>query len=795
MARRPRPRRSRSSRRRCNLADADLDYALVAVRPAATDGRPLSYFGWNPLLQEEGKAIAAQWVNIIQHSEGGMKALALRENRIVDILEQYYHYLTDTAPGSSGSPMFNDRWEVIGLHHSGIWAEDADGRILAVDGRPWTADMGEDRIRWIANEGIRISRILADLRKQPAGEAQTPLLAELFSPPPPYRTPSRIPEVVTSTGTPESSGATVRMAGDGTATWTIPLTVSVRLGDVPAPASTAAGTTGRTPPRAATSQPTPRAAPPADGDGESPEAKLAAARTELGSRPDVLGVRLGYLFRDGWITRERAIVVTARRRKTVAELREAGVSLLPQRFRGLPVDVTNPTFEDLITMAQPAQPREAMSARARLGEEIVYQPPAGVPLDRVEDEMRVCAHVSPDHGWPVLRDFLAGTQRRLVVGMYDFGAQHILAALEAARTKGAFERLSLVMQHGSSRGRGTKENDLADEDAVRQLQDALGGKFENAWVRLGSVRGWVTSAYHIKVAVRDSRSFWLSSGNWQSSNQPDADPLNETPQTREWLTKYNREWHAIVEHAGLARTFEAYLTQDFEHNRGTRPEEIAAFDVLVPALVSAPAPEERAAPFRYFAPFDETRRFVVQPVLTPDNFLTHTLELVRGAKRSLLIQNQTFNAPRQDQAELNDLIRAVLAKQQAGLDVRIIFRVVDQAKARENLEALIDFGFDPRSIKVHNTCHTKGVVVDGERVMLGSQNWSSEGITVNRDASLLFFDAPLARYFAQIFEHDWQNVARQNIGSEARAPELAAAADTTPEGMTRLSLKDVREMS
>jgi V8-like Glu-specific endopeptidase len=28
-------------------------------------------------------------------------------------------YTTDTLPGSSGSPVFNDNWEVVALHHAG----------------------------------------------------------------------------------------------------------------------------------------------------------------------------------------------------------------------------------------------------------------------------------------------------------------------------------------------------------------------------------------------------------------------------------------------------------------------------------------------------------------------------------------------------------------------------------------------------------------------------------------------------------------------------------------------------
>jgi endonuclease G len=43
------------------FADERLDYAIVAVRETAQNGR-LSEYGWNPLIEEEGKAIISQWV-------------------------------------------------------------------------------------------------------------------------------------------------------------------------------------------------------------------------------------------------------------------------------------------------------------------------------------------------------------------------------------------------------------------------------------------------------------------------------------------------------------------------------------------------------------------------------------------------------------------------------------------------------------------------------------------------------------------------------------------------------------
>src|SRR5262249_470462 len=139
----------------------------------------------------------------------------------------------------------------------------------------------------------------------------------------------------------------------------------------------------------------------------------------------------------------------------------------------------------------------------------------------------------------------------------------------------------------------------------------------------------------------------------------------------------------------------------------------------------------------------------------------HALELINSAETELLIQNQTFNPPGENQDSLREIMDAVLAKQRAGVTVRIIFRILFPPAARKVLEGLKDFGFDTASVKVQKNCHTKGIVADRKRVMLGSQNLSNDGVSVNRDASLLFDDEELAKYFAGIFDHDWQNLARQ----------------------------------
>jgi len=231
------------------ITNKDLDYSLVAVKEKP-GSLPLSEFGWNPLMEEQGKVILGEYVNIIQHPAGEPKQVALRENRLVDLFDDFLHYQTDTAAGSSGSPVFNDQWEVVGLHHSGVPRMDDQGNYLTIDGSIWTPAMGEDRIDWVANEGVRVSRIVEDIKKQQnLTQLQRSLRSQLFDgsqPPKP---------VVPITNQDQPMNISIN---NGIVTWTIPLQVSVSLGQAAiAPSAAPEAIASSAQPPSVTTSPTP----------------------------------------------------------------------------------------------------------------------------------------------------------------------------------------------------------------------------------------------------------------------------------------------------------------------------------------------------------------------------------------------------------------------------------------------------------------------------------------------------------------------------------------------------------
>lgn len=121
----------------------ELDYAVLVFggNPAAVWGK-LALSGSDPAL--------ASAIYVIQHPAGEAKKISKKHCAVGAVPVDGrgsgtdFAHTCDTAGGSSGSPVFNDAGEVVGLHHYGF----AEGS------------------EWSENRAIRMKRILDDLNKQ-----------------------------------------------------------------------------------------------------------------------------------------------------------------------------------------------------------------------------------------------------------------------------------------------------------------------------------------------------------------------------------------------------------------------------------------------------------------------------------------------------------------------------------------------------------------------------------------------------------------------------------------------------
>lgn len=92
----------------------DLDICVVRLDDPKDE---LTQFGFVELQKNPVDKNA--FVNIIQHPGGQMKQISLYHNIVTHTTDRIVQYLTDTARGSSGAPVFNSNWEIVAVHHSG----------------------------------------------------------------------------------------------------------------------------------------------------------------------------------------------------------------------------------------------------------------------------------------------------------------------------------------------------------------------------------------------------------------------------------------------------------------------------------------------------------------------------------------------------------------------------------------------------------------------------------------------------------------------------------------------------
>ena len=126
--------------------EEDLDFTIIAVGDRISGKKKLSDFGFCPIKEKENTHSLGEFINIIQYPRNYFKKIALRNNKLVAQTDEVLHYYASVISGSSGSPVFNDKFEPIGLHHYG-----KPSRIAYIqNGKP-----GPEEVK----EGIRISAI------------------------------------------------------------------------------------------------------------------------------------------------------------------------------------------------------------------------------------------------------------------------------------------------------------------------------------------------------------------------------------------------------------------------------------------------------------------------------------------------------------------------------------------------------------------------------------------------------------------------------------------------------------
>jgi tetratricopeptide (TPR) repeat protein len=118
----------------------ELDCTIVSLRTPIQHDKPFPIAKRLPLLNKNQRVYA------IGHPRGGGLSYSLNDNLLLDHECPRVHYRAPTEGGSSGSPIFNQQWDLVALHHAG------GTEMKMLNGKAGT---------YPANEGLDFQSILA----------------------------------------------------------------------------------------------------------------------------------------------------------------------------------------------------------------------------------------------------------------------------------------------------------------------------------------------------------------------------------------------------------------------------------------------------------------------------------------------------------------------------------------------------------------------------------------------------------------------------------------------------------
>ena len=123
-----------------------------------------------------------------------------------------------------------------------------------------------------------------------------------------------------------------------------------------------------------------------------------------------------------------------------------------------------------------------------------------------------------------------------------------------------------------------------------------------------------------------------------------------------------------------------------------------------------------------------------QLIVSPENSRTRLSAFIKAAKRQLLIYDPDVSDAR--------MIRLLIERQQAGVDVRII------GKARIGPEVPVQ-RYRGRRL------HARAILRDGSRAFVGSQSLRGLELDRRREVGILVADKRVVRQIMDVFEADW----------------------------------------
>ena len=363
----------------------------------------------------------------------------------------------------------------------------------------------------------------------------------------------------------------------------------------------------------------------------------------------------------------------------------------------------------------------------------------------VFDHVAVTTFVSPDCSNEVFSQVMESASREILLNMYEFSSPTMGDALVSARERGVDVRV--LIEGGPVGGISPEEKSLV-------------WKINSSGIPVYSMSSTKTehTPYrydHAKYVVIDKNSLLITSENFKYSGFP--------PQG----TGGNRGWGVYLEDPALAGYFSHVFALD-SSSRSVVPYKGSSGE-------SETVPAGKHASVFSPAQFEDA---TITPVISPDTSYL-IADMITGATKSVEIEQAYIK--NETPYTLNPYLAAAVNASRRGVHVRVLLDSywfnVEGPNDNDEMAALINRIGASEHIPLEARCidlsvnqlekiHNKGVIVDGERVLVSSINWNSNSPNFNREAGVIIGHPGVAKYFGAVFEEDWAPSVSVNVKTD-----------------------------
>ena len=320
---------------------------------------------------------------------------------------------------------------------------------------------------------------------------------------------------------------------------------------------------------------------------------------------------------------------------------------------------------------------------------------------------------------------LATAKERIHLGAYTFASRAAATALCRATDRGI--NVSMVVDGAPVGGLTYREADLLDSLVACGVEvTVLGGPHARF------------AFHHAKYAVVDDRVLVMTE-NWKPSGSGG---------------RSNRGWGVVIESRHLADALVSIFVADTGWRDG----------IAWPAYRNGQEFDEAGVANGSYPASHPPESMPVEAVsllVTPDNAEGRLVVLLDNATDSIDVQQVTLGRPG------NPLVQAIIRAARRGVRVRLLLsgawyaREENRAMA-EGLRNIARQESLPLEVRLVNPAgrfgklHSKGIVIDGDQVIVGSINWNNNSLRRNREVAVVLHGAEAGSYYTRVFVGDWR---------------------------------------